>query len=361
MNSSNSNYISINNRKIGDDFPVYFIAEIGSNFDGNLNRAKELIYLAKENGAEAAKFQHYTADSLVSDVGFQQISGINTHQSDWSQSVFKTYEKASLNKEWTAELKNTCDEVGIEFMTSPYSLELIEYVEKYINSYKIGSGEITWIKSIEKMAKTMKPLLLATGASSETEVKLAVDSILKYHKQLVLMQCNTSYTASPDNYKYLNLNVLKSFKRMYPKLVLGLSDHMPGDISVLGAVSLGAKVIEKHFTDSNNRVGPDHSFAMNPIDWKNMVSRTRELEDALGGTEKRIEKNEKETVVVQRRCIRVKENLHSGHVFKSDDFIMLRPCPEDGIAPYQLNKIIGKKLLRELKQGEHVTNSHLID
>ena len=156
----------INNRKIGIDHPTYFIAEIGSNFDGDLNRAKDLIYLAKEHGAEAAKFQHYSAEGLVSDLGFKSLSRMESHQSNWKSSVFDTYEKASLNKEWTEELNLTCKKAGIEFMTSPYSIDLIEYVNQYVNCFKVGSGDITWIEAIKLMASKGKPILFATISAS---------------------------------------------------------------------------------------------------------------------------------------------------------------------------------------------------
>ncbi len=120
------------------------------------------------------------------------------------------------------------------------------------------------------------------------------------------MQCNTNYTGSIENFNFIELNVLKTYRKEFKNIVLGLSDHTPGHTTVLGAVALGAKVIEKHFTDSNEREGPDHKFSMNPTSWKEMVLRTRELERALGNDDKLIMENEKETVVLQRRAIRAK-------------------------------------------------------
>ena len=129
----------------------------------------------------------------------------------------------------------------------------------------------------------------------------AVDMIMSNNSNIALMQCNTNYTGNIDNFNYINLNVLKQFKKIYPKLILGLSDHTPYHSTVLGAISLGARIIEKHFTDDNSRVGPDHSFSMNPVAWKEMIERSRELENALGDGFKKIEDNEKETTIIQRR------------------------------------------------------------
>ena len=351
MNTEYPNFF-INKRKIGINYPTYFIAEIGSNFDGDLNRAKDLIYLAKEYGAEAAKFQHYTAEGLVSDYGFKSLSGIKSHQSNWQSSVFDTYKKASLNKEWTEELNSTCQKVGIEFMTSPYSLNLIEYVNQYVNSFKVGSGDITWLEAIKLMASKGKPILLATGASNELEVKNAVNTIKEFTNEIVLMQCNTNYSGEKSNLKNVNLNVLKNYQKLFPEVILGLSDHTPGFISVLGAVALGARVIEKHFTDDNSRNGPDHSFALDTKDWKEMVDYTRDLEASLGKEIKQIEFNEKETAILQRRSIRAKKFIKAGETLKKENVIFLRPCPSEALDPYRFNEIEGKKIVNDIKEGD---------
>jgi N-acetylneuraminate synthase len=349
-----SSVIHIDGKRISRKDPVYFVAEIGSNFDRDLSRAKDLIYLAKEAGADAAKFQHYTAGSLVSDTGFRQLGGRQSHQSSWKKSVFETYQDASLNRDWTAVLKRTCDEAGITFFTSPYSIELVDYVDPFVPAYKVGSGDITWLEIIEHMASKHKPVLLATGASDLEDVRRAADAALAVTPDVVLLQCNTNYTAGQDNYSYLQLSVLREYEAMYPGIVLGLSDHMPGHISVLGAVALGARVIEKHFTDSTDRDGPDHPFSMTPTTWREMVDRTRELEASLGDGRKKIEENERETVVLQRRCIRARRDLERDTLLRDDDLTVLRPCPADGIAPFESRKLIGKKLKRSVSAGQHL-------
>ena len=140
----------------------------------------------------------------------------------------------------------------------------------------------SFIKIIEYMAKKNKPMLIACGASDDKDVVRALDSALKLNQEVVLLQCNTNYTVSRDNFRHIQLNVLERYKSLYPGIITGLSDHTPGHVSVLGAVAKGARVIEKHFTDSTDRPGPDHAFAMNPKSWREMVERTRELEMCLG-------------------------------------------------------------------------------
>src|SRR5262245_6934975 len=136
--------IDVGGRRVGEGEPVYFIAEIASNFDRNLQRAKDLIHLAKEAGADAAKFQHYGAETLVSDYGFRAMGSRQSHQAAWKKSVFEVYKDASLNPDWTPILKETCDAAGITFFTSPYSFDLIDAVDPYVPAFKIGSGDITW-------------------------------------------------------------------------------------------------------------------------------------------------------------------------------------------------------------------------
>ena len=131
------------------------------------------------------------------------------------------------------------------------------------------------------------------------------------------MQCNTNYTGSLENFSHINLNVLKTYASMWPDVVLGLSDHTPGHATVLGAVALGARAVEKHLTDDRNREGPDHRFSMDPSGWRDMVDRTRELERALGSGDKRVAGNERETVVIQRRCLRAARDIAAGEIISA--------------------------------------------
>lgn len=346
--------LQINNCKIGAFYPTYFIADIAANHDGNLERAKELIYLAAAAGANAAKFQHFTAETIVSDFGFKSLGNKKSHQADWKKSVFDIYKDASVSLNWTETLKKTCDEAGIAFFTSPYSLDIVDHIDSYVPAYKIGSGDITWIEMIEYIASKNKPYIIATGASTLDDVIKAVEAGLKINTNLCLMQCNTNYTASLENFKFINLNVLRQYQRLFPNIVLGLSDHTPGISTVLGAVALGAKMIEKHFTDDIKREGPDHKFSMDPVSWREMVDRTRELENALGGELKKIEDNELETSVLQRRAIRASINLEKGSILTKDVLSVLRPCPADGIPPYRLSELIGKRLSNSIVKGDCV-------
>ena len=342
----------IGKKKIGKNCPTYFIADIAANHDGNLDKALELIYEAALAGADAAKFQHFSADTIVSDYGFKSLGGQLSHQSKWKKSVFEVYKDASIPLEWTSKLKEECKKNKIEFLTSPYSIELVDFVDPYLEAFKIGSGDITWHEIVEHIASKGKPYIIATGASNEQDVDEIISLASKINSKICVMQCNTNYTGDNNNFSYINLNYLTHLRKKFPNLILGLSDHTHGHTTVLGAITLGAKVIEKHFTLSNEFDGPDHKFSMTPISWKEMIERSKELEMSLGDGIKKIEKNEIETVVLQRRSIRINKEIKKGHILKRSDLDVLRPSPKNAIDPRYIKKIIGKKIKKDLSKHE---------
>jgi len=353
--------IFIGQRRLSLDDPAYFIADIAANHDGDLQRAKALIWLAAEAGADAAKFQHFKADKIVSDAGFRALGAQRGHQAQWDKSVFEVYRAHEFKREWNAELAATATAAGIHFMTTPYDDDAVSSVNALVPAWKIGSGDITWVDFIQRVARTGKPLLLATGASDMNDVDRAVNAVLMVNRQLLLMQCNTNYTGSLANFRHINLQVLQTFARRFPSVLLGLSDHSPGHAAVLGAITLGARAIEKHFTDDNSRVGPDHGFAMNPAAWREMVDRSRELQAALGDGVKRIEDNELETAVLQQRCVRAACELPAGTVLRAEHLEMLRPAPLGAARPHELHQLLGRALLLNRGAGEALCLSDVGD
>lgn len=346
-------HFNIGNRVIGDNAPVYFIADISANHDGDLQRAKDLIKMAADAGADAAKFQNFRAAHIVSEQGFKTLGDQLSHQAKWKKSVSQVYEEASIPWKWTEVLKSQCDDVGIDYFSTPYDFEAVDMLDPYVSVFKIGSGDITWPDMLQKVARKNKPVILATGASQIGEVQRAVQVIQAHNTPLSLMQCNTNYTGSLENFDHIHLNVLKTFGLLFPDVVLGLSDHTPEHATVLGSVALGARVIEKHFTDDTHREGPDHPFSMTPTTWQIMVDRTRELERALGLPIKDIAQNEQDTVVVQRRCLRSSKKLDAGTVITKEMIDVLRPAPHDAIFPYDIERLIGRRLGTSVSAGEH--------
>lgn len=292
--------MQIGKRAINPNTPTYFIADVGSNHDGSLDRAIELIHLAAQAGADAVKFQHFRAEHIVSDEGFKRLGKPLSHQSQWKDSVFDTYKRYELPWAWTPTLANECKEAGVEFLSTPYDLEAVDHLDPFVSAFKVGSGDIDYFDLLGHIASKGKPVILATGASTLGEVNAAVNMFRG--NDVALLQCNTNYTGDLKAFHYLNLRVLERFKAQFWGVhTFGLSDHTPRHVAVLGAVALGARIIEKHFTGHDRIDTPDHDFALSPRAWETMVEETRLLEAAMGDGVKRIEANEKETVIIQRR------------------------------------------------------------
>lgn len=341
--------MQISGRKISRNHPTYFIADIAANHDGSLERALELMTLAKNAGADAAKFQHFRADHIVSDKGFKELGHRQSHQASWDKSVYEVYKAASLPWNWTKPLADHAASIGIDFFTSPYDIEAIDFVNNYVPAFKIGSGDITWLEAIAHIASKGKPVILATGASTMHEVQNAVKEIRGKNVPYSVMQCNTNYTGLIDNLRHINLNVLKTYGECFPDAILGLSDHTHGSVTVLGAVAMGARIIEKHFTDDITKDGPDHHFSMTPTTWKEMVDRTRDLEVALGSDIKEVAQNEEDTVVIQRRGLRFARPMQAGSIIRKSDVVSLRPATKGCITPDLLDRVIGESLLVDVE------------
>lgn len=352
--------IDILGRKVGLQHSTYFIADIAANHDGDLERAIDLIRLAKQAGADAAKFQNFRAPKIVSEYGFKSLGGKLSHQAKWEKSVVEVYEDASIPFEWTPTLKEACDKFDIHYFSSPYDYEAIEMLDPYVPAYKAGSSLITWPQAIVRMAQFGKPILIATGDADMRDVERVMEQVLPINKQVVLMQCNTNYTASEGNYDHLHLNVLKTYAVRWPGVTLGLSDHTQSAAPVVGAVALGARVIERHFTDSNDREGPDHKFALNPQNWANMVEEVRILERALGSSKKFVAENEKDTYIVQRHCLRVARAVKTGETFTEEMLEVLRPATSGALMAWDLPQVLGKKAASDLPFGKELRWEDLI-
>ena len=380
-------------RPIGPDHPVYFIADIAANHCGEISIAKELIHACAESGVDAVKMQNFNAATIVSDYGFKHLEGVKTHQSAWKKSVFDSYADASIPLSWTEELKALCDKLGLAYFTSPYSLELVEAVAPHVSAFKLGSGDITWLEEIQAMARHDVPLLIATGATTMPEVEAAMQAALGVSNDVLLMQCNTEYTASVNEtqaernkrFEHINLAVLETYANKWPGVPLGLSDHTHGGMTVLGAVGLyDCCAVEKHFTFDNTKEGQDHSFSMTPQTWLQMAKQTQALKDelvakrastfaerlhivknhvedpkalelAIGDGIKKLESNEANTVVVQRRSVRATRAIKAGSVLSKADLYPLRPCPRDGISPADIESLVGKTVIVDLPEGAHFT------
>lgn len=326
---------TIGNKTIGKN-RCYIIAEIGSNFNGSLKTAKLLIKLAKKAGADAAKFQSFKTEQLLSKKGFEKKSAF---QSKWKKSVFQVYKEAELPRKWHKELNTYAKQLKIHFFTSPWDFEAVDLLNKLrVPAIKVGSGDITYHEILKKIAKLKKPVILGTGASTMKEISDAVNTIKSVgNNKIILMHSITQY---PSPIEQANLRALESMKKKF-RLYVGYSDHSPGLIVPIASVAMGASMIEKHFTLDPKAEGPDHLHSLDPAEFTNMVNEIRTLEKALGNGIKKIEKSEKQTRIIQRRGIWTKQKIHKGEKFSNLNIAALRPIV--GIPASKFNQIINKK------------------
>jgi len=281
---------------------VYFIADIGSNHDGSLDRARLLIDQAAKAGANAVKFQMFQAEGIASREGFTAIG---------RPELYEVYERNELPHEWLPELWEECCRRGVQLLCTAYDLTGLEWVDRFVSAHKVGSGDLTWHEYLQFVRECGKPVFLSTGGATLDEVTAAVGVVGV--RDLVLMQCNLNYDAG-EGLSHVNLNVLRTYATLWPEATLGFSDHTPGHLAVLGAVALGAKVVEKHFTLDKKAAGPDHGFALEPDEFRAMADDVRKLEQALGSPVKAVAPEEQAWRVIARR------GEWGGR--------RLRPCPE---------------------------------
>ena len=337
--------VKLGRRFVGEGHKCYFIAEIGSNFDGSLAKAKKLIKLAKESGADAAKFQSFKTDLLLSKKGFEKKDAF---QSKWKKSVWKTYEDAELPRNWHKKLSDYAKKIGIHFFSSPWDFEAVDILTKLnVPAFKIGSGDITHFELLKYIASKGKPVLLATGASNINEVQDALNIIKSTgNNQIILLHSVVQY---PSPIEDANLCVLNTLKNKF-LLNVGYSDHSPGYLIPLSSVALGACVIEKHFTLNPLDEGPDHPHSMSPSSFKEMVKNIRILEKSMGNGIKKVEQSEKETRIIQRRGIWTVKIIKKGEKFNKMNIKALRPV--FGISASKYEKFLGKKATRNYQPFE---------
>lgn len=288
--------MKIKNREIGVGQPTYIIAEMSANHAGSLLRAKEIICVAKEAGADCIKIQTYTPDTMTINCKnsyFQIASGT------WkNENLYQLYGKANTPWEWHKELKQEAERIGIDFFSTPFDKTAVDFLEELgVEFYKIASFELVDIPLIEYVASKGKPILLSTGMSTLDEIKDAVDAIHRQgNQQFALLRCASAYPAITDQ---MNLRTMQNMEEIF-QVPVGLSDHSMGSVGAITAVALGAKIIEKHFCLDREIKNPDASFSMNPTEFRQMVLDIRQAEKAIGKIWYGRTKQEEENLVFRR-------------------------------------------------------------
>ncbi len=335
--------IKTKNFSIGEDNPAYIIAEIGSNHNGSYDIACELIEKAKLAGANAVKFQTFKAE--------HHYSKKTPKISLYDENIYNLIESLEIDRSWHIRLSKLCQKLGIDFMDSPCDFEAIELANSVdMDILKVASFDMVDSRLVRKIAKTGRGIMLSTGMANLSEIQNAINICSsENNNNLILLQCTSLY---PAPVKLTNLNAMQTLKQAFGCIV-GYSDHTLGDHIACAAIANGAKVIEKHYTFDKNAKGPDHQFAIEPIDLKNMINKIREIEYALGdGIKNGPREEELEMYNKARRSILASKDLNKGDIITEECLVIKRPGL--GISPLFLENLIGMKLTSDIKKDEPI-------
>lgn len=333
-------------RKLGNGHPAYIIAEIGSNHDGSLERAKELIRMAKQAGADAAKFQSFTAETLVNRKCLEK--------GRWkAEPAWEILEKLSLPIEWHRQLQEEAHAVGIDFLSTPFDLERLQLlIDLNVPLIKIASGDLTYLELLRAAGKSERPVVMSTGHATLGEIETALKVLWEAGcKDIILLQCASIY---PSTYKDANIPAMVTMQHGF-RVLVGYSDHTPGSLVPLGAVALGATVIEKHFTDDKSRQGPDHAFALDASEFAAMVQQIRHLEEAMVGGKKFPRPGEESERVMARRAIYAKVAIRKGEKIQRDLVKIVRHAYPEGISADRWAMLNGKVAAQDIAEDDLIT------
>lgn len=340
--------VKIGGRWVGEGEPTFIIAEVGGNHDRKLSQAKELIDVAVDAVADAVKFVIYSAETLYSRKT-PQFSYLKELSAD--KSTYEIIRENELPREWLAELAEYCQNKGIVFLASPFDREAIDQLyEIGAPAYKWASFEIVDLPLLKYAASKGKPMFLSTGMCNLTDIQEAVDTVYSTgNEDIILLHCTSLYPTKPNQ---VNLRMMDTMKNAF-HLPVGLSDHTLGITISIAAVARGACVIEKHFTLSRKLKGPDHPFALEPEELKQMVRAIRELEESLGSLTKKMIPGEEEMARLGRRSIVANVDIAKGTKLTKDMLIIKRPGY--GIKPKFLDIIIGREANRDIERDDIIT------
>lgn len=322
------------------------IAEAGVNHNGRLDLALKMVDEAKRAGADIVKFQTAIPERVISRYADKAEYQKETTGNEESQ--LEMCRRIHLKLSDYDIIKEYCEEVGIEFLSTPFDLESIDYLEKLgMKLWKIPSGEITNLPYLIKIAKTGKPVIMSTGMAELKEVEEAVNVLKEGGAgEITLLHCTTEYPAPFDSVNLKAMNTLR--KKLGTKV--GYSDHTTGIEVVVAAVSLGATVIEKHFTLNRNLEGPDHKASLEPEELEVMVNKIRIIEKALGDGIKRAAEAEKKNIAIARKSIVAAKDIKKGEILSEDNITTKRPG--NGISPMQWFEVLGTEAIRDFGEDE---------
>lgn len=337
----------IGGRRVGEGEPVFVIAEAGSNHDGDIDVAKELIDVASEAGADAVKFQTFRADRLyVEDSGYVDYL-------DDDRRIYDLIESIEMPYEWIPTLHEYCRERDLLFLSTPFDRRSVEELDRYIPAYKVASYTMSHHPFLEYLARKDKPIIMSTGAHTLGEIGESVDVLKRAGvDHLALLQCVAAY---PTPLESINVRVVETLAEEFGTLT-GLSDHTLDPVSApVTAVALGASILEKHFTLDKSRDGPDHQFALEPHELDEMVTAIRNTEQALGTGDKTVLDIERELHRYARRAIHARRDISRGELLTEENVAVLRPGErERGLDPKFYDEVLGRTAARDISKDEGI-------
>ena len=340
------NTVMIGDRPVGAGAPVYIIAEAGSNHDRDLAQARRLIEAAAEAGADAVKFQTFTADRIVArtPTRAKYLDAILPADKTMSE-LFSDLE---LPYEWHAELKDYAETCGLDFVSTPFDHQAVDLLDGIgVKVFKVATYELWHLPLIRDVASRGKPVICSTGMANIGEVQAAVDAVRSTgNEQLILLHCVVNY---PPPFAELNLRAIETMGRAFG-VPVGWSDHTPGWTAPVVATALGAAVIEKHFTTDRTRSGPDHRFALEPGELAAMVRAIRDAQASLGDGVKRMAPTEADLYLTARRSLFAARSIESGSIVTAEDVAILRPGT--GLEVRDLDHVVGRTAQRRIERHE---------
>lgn len=341
--------IMLDGVKINDDSDCYVIAEIGHNHQGDIEIAKEMIQVAKTNGANAVKLQKRDNKALFT-------KEIYNSSYDSESSYGNTYgahrEFLEFGYAEYQELVGYARELGVTLFATAFDFNSADFLAKLnMPIFKFSSGDLTNIPLMKHVAQFGRPMIVSTGGGTLDDVKRVYDTIMPINSQLCILQCTATYPIY--NYEEMNLHVIRTYRETFPEIIIGLSDHESGIAMAVAAFILGARVVEKHFTLNRSWKGTDHSFSLGPSGLKRMCRNLHRTRLALGdGVKKRYPSEEKPLYKMGKKLVAAR-SLSEGHALKQKDVAI--KSPGDGLPPYELSNIIGRILNRKLNEDENIT------
>lgn len=339
-----SNYFTIEGRKIGEDYEPIVIAEIGINHEGSLKVAKEMVDAAYEAGAEIIKHQTHVIEDEMSNEAKNIIPG------NADVSIYEIMKRCALNEEEEIELKNYIEEKGMIFISTPFSRAAADRLERMgVVAYKVGSGECNNYPLIEHIASFGKPMIVSTGMNNIESIRKTVYILENYNVPYALLHCTNVYPTPPE---LVRLGGMQQLQKEFPNAVIGLSDHTLNNNACLAATALGACILERHFTDSKDRPGPDIKCSMTPNELKDLISGSKEIAKMRGGT-KIPAPEEKVTIDFAFATVVSIKPIVKGELFTKDNIWVKRPGTGE-IKAERYNQILGKVATRDISEDIHI-------